>query len=43
MSKIGEEYKIKFKENIQTFFTPESSIEEIGKNISGFCSRCCKK
>ena len=42
MSKIGEEYKIKFKENIQTFFTPESSIEEIGANISGFVQDAVK-
>ena len=42
MSKIGEEYKIKFKENIQTFFTPESSIEDIGKNISTFVQDAVK-
>ena len=36
MSKIGEEYKNNFKENIQGKFDKNKSNEEIGKDISDF-------
>lgn len=36
MSKIGEDYKLGFKENIQGKFDKSKSNEEIGADISGF-------
>jgi hypothetical protein len=42
MSKIGEDFKIKFKEEIQIFFDPNKSIEEIGTQISSFVQDAVK-
>jgi len=36
MGKIGEDYKIRFKENIQAEFNDELSFAEMGANISNF-------
>ena len=42
MSKIGEDYKFNFKENIQGKFDKNKSNEEIGADISGFVQDAVK-
>ena len=36
LAKISEDYKVTFKETIQTFFDANKSMEEIGKEVSEF-------
>jgi len=36
MSKIGEDFNLRYKENIQVFFDKTQSIEQIGANVTNF-------